>query len=140
MSVKKLRVNKGWSQEHLALISGLSLRTIQRVEAGNTASIETLKALASVFEVDTSKLTKTITIVDKESDEWLEVPLWVSIGLFGVKSRKASIYIEKFCLALGVIGGLAYFAYPPLSILIAFFGSAYWIAICIRWLDNENLW
>lgn len=58
MIVKKLRDKKGWSQEHLAVISGLSLRTIQRVEAGNSASVETLKSLASVFELDISKLTE----------------------------------------------------------------------------------
>src|SRR5690242_2420004 len=32
-------------------VSGTSLRTIQRVEAGATASLETLKSLAAVFEV-----------------------------------------------------------------------------------------
>ncbi len=32
MDLKKLRVEKGWSQEQLAEISGISARTIQRLE------------------------------------------------------------------------------------------------------------
>ncbi|HGP6770839.1 TPA: helix-turn-helix domain-containing protein, partial [Vibrio cholerae O1] len=49
--IKKLRERKNWSQEQLATMSGLSVRTIQRIESGNKASIESLKSLASVFEV-----------------------------------------------------------------------------------------
>lgn len=40
-----------WSQDHLAQVSGLGLRTIQRIETRGSASQESIKALASVFEV-----------------------------------------------------------------------------------------
>ena len=56
MLVKKLRLQRGWSQEQLADISGLSTRTIQRIERGENPSLETLKSLASVFEIDISVL------------------------------------------------------------------------------------
>lgn len=47
-----LREARGWTQQHLADASGLSLRTIQRVEAGEvTASKETLLALSGAFNV-----------------------------------------------------------------------------------------
>ena len=52
MSVKNLRQKKGWSQEHLAQASGLSLRTIQRIESGKRAGLETLNGLAAVFDID----------------------------------------------------------------------------------------
>ena len=52
MIVQKLRLQRGWSQEDLAALSTLSVRTIQRIERGHTASLESLKALAAVFEVD----------------------------------------------------------------------------------------
>ncbi|MEI2814828.1 MAG: helix-turn-helix transcriptional regulator [Burkholderiaceae bacterium] len=52
MLVQKLRLQRGWSQEQLAELSGLSVRTIQRIERGLPASTETLKSLASVFEID----------------------------------------------------------------------------------------
>ena len=56
MLVQKLRLQKGWSQEQLAVLCGLSARTIQRLEAGMPASVETLKAVASVFEIDFNQL------------------------------------------------------------------------------------
>ena len=56
MLVQKLRVQRGWSQEQLAELTGLSARTIQRIERGQNASAESLKAIAAVFEVDLSAL------------------------------------------------------------------------------------
>ncbi|NVJ64963.1 MAG: helix-turn-helix domain-containing protein [Gammaproteobacteria bacterium] len=66
MLIKKLRLQRGWSQEQLAEISGLSSRTIQRIERGENASLETLKSLASVFEVDVSDLTDHYKIQEHE--------------------------------------------------------------------------
>jgi len=56
MLVQKLRLQHGWSQQQLAEASGLSVRTVQRIEAGYPASTESLKSLAAVFEVDFSTL------------------------------------------------------------------------------------
>ena len=56
MLIQKLRLKRGWSQQQLAEAAGLSTRTIQRVEAGHPASVETLKSIAAVFEVDFSTL------------------------------------------------------------------------------------
>ena len=56
MLIQKLRLKRGWSQQQLAEAAGLSARTIQRVEAGHPASVETLKSIAAVFEVDFSTL------------------------------------------------------------------------------------
>ncbi|MBR0868021.1 transcriptional regulator with XRE-family HTH domain [Bradyrhizobium diazoefficiens] len=50
MLIQKLRLQRGWSQEQLAQLSGLSVRTIQRLERGQPASNESLKALGAVFE------------------------------------------------------------------------------------------
>ena len=49
--VKQLRQHKGWSQEQLSELCAVNLRTIQRLEKRGSASPETLKALAAVFEV-----------------------------------------------------------------------------------------
>jgi len=56
MLVQKLRLQRGWSQQQLADLSGLSIRTVQRIENGQPASIETMKSLASVFEIDFTQL------------------------------------------------------------------------------------
>jgi len=52
MILRKLRLQKGWSQEHLAEVSGLSVRTIQRIERGAPSSLESANALAAVFQVE----------------------------------------------------------------------------------------
>jgi XRE family transcriptional regulator, regulator of sulfur utilization len=56
MIVRKLRLKRGWSQSQLAEMAGVTTRTIQRIEQGHRPSMETCKALASVFEVDLSLL------------------------------------------------------------------------------------
>jgi transcriptional regulator with XRE-family HTH domain len=66
MLIHKLRLRKGWSQEELAALSGVSVRTIQRLERGRTASAETLKALAAVFEVDFTDLQEELPMPNKE--------------------------------------------------------------------------
>ncbi|MEZ8102080.1 helix-turn-helix domain-containing protein [Vibrio bivalvicida] len=50
------RKSRAWSQQHLADVSALSLRTIQRVEKEGAGSPETVKALAACFELDASEL------------------------------------------------------------------------------------
>ena len=56
MLIQKLRLQRGWSQEQLTELSGLSVRTIQRLERGQPASMESLKALGAAFEIDFSHL------------------------------------------------------------------------------------
>tara|TARA_B100000780_G_scaffold275669_1_gene242742 strand:+ start:123 stop:548 length:426 start_codon:yes stop_codon:yes gene_type:complete len=140
MIVKTLRVKNNWSQEQLATLSGLSLRTIQRVEAGNKASLETLKSLASVFEINLLKLTEVITVLDKNTNEWTKVPSWVTWGVWGVRRRKAAIQFELSCFFIGVVGFIGSFFEPALVELVVFWGASYWYAASIRWLDNENIW
>ncbi len=50
--VKQMRLDRHWSQDQLAEMSGLSIRTIQRIENGENAGLESLKSLAAVFETD----------------------------------------------------------------------------------------
>ncbi len=54
--MKKLRSEKGWSQEVLAKASGLSVRSIQRVESDGRASAETVLSIASVFDLSPKEL------------------------------------------------------------------------------------
>jgi transcriptional regulator with XRE-family HTH domain len=56
MLVQKLRLQRGWSQQQLAELSGLNIRTIQRIEKGQEPSLESLKSLAAVFNLDFSTL------------------------------------------------------------------------------------
>lgn len=61
--IKRWREERHWSQEHIADLSGLGLRTIQRIETGEAASHESLLALAAAYNVDVMALS-----VDQEAE------------------------------------------------------------------------
>ena len=62
--IKKLRNDRSWSQDHLASASGLSLRTVQRIENEGSCSLESKKALASAFEIKSNNLDLNTTVIN----------------------------------------------------------------------------
>jgi len=56
--VRRLRTERGWSQDQLAIASGLSLRTIQRIEAEGVASMATRVSLAATFGIALAQLSE----------------------------------------------------------------------------------
>lgn len=54
--IKKLRIAKHLSQEQLAEKAKVSVRTIQRLEAGDDASISTLNLVAGALGVEVGEL------------------------------------------------------------------------------------
>lgn len=67
LCVRLFREMRQWSQEQLAEISGLNVRTLQRVEQGQAASLDTRRALARAFEFeDVDALNKPFTIPTAE--------------------------------------------------------------------------
>jgi transcriptional regulator with XRE-family HTH domain len=50
--IVSLRKNRGWSQQQLSTVSGVSIRTVQRVENEGKSSVETIKSLAGAFDTD----------------------------------------------------------------------------------------
>lgn len=54
--IKQMREARAWSQEHLAEVSNLSLRTIQRIESYGSASAESRLAIASALGVPVETL------------------------------------------------------------------------------------
>jgi transcriptional regulator with XRE-family HTH domain len=79
MSFRSLRESKHLSQEQLAEMSRLSLRTVQRVEAGHRVSFASLRALAAALEVDVDSLEREIYTLNKSTDEFVEIPRWVRL-------------------------------------------------------------
>ena len=143
MILKQLRISQHLSQEQLAQMSGLNVRTIQRIESGHNASVESLKCLAAVLNVDIATLTQEQFMIDKNSDNWRQLPLWLK-GWFFFNflslrpTRKQSKRIEVishisgflFCL-LGFIneaalaGGLIMLANAYLFALLTWQGDSY---------------
>ena len=62
--VADLRKRRGWTQERLAEETGLSVRTIQRIEKGEDSSLETLGLVADAFKIEINEL--FIEIEDSE--------------------------------------------------------------------------
>ncbi len=54
--IKAWREERAWSQEHLAAVAGLSVRTVQRLEADGNASLESKLAIAAAFGVEPARL------------------------------------------------------------------------------------
>lgn len=54
--VRQERQRRGWTQQQLAEIADLSLRTVQRVENQSAASNETISSLCAVLEVPREEL------------------------------------------------------------------------------------
>lgn len=55
--VRKLRVDRAWSQEQLAEIAEVTTRTIQRLENEENCSLRTIYAVANAFGIQTGQLT-----------------------------------------------------------------------------------
>ncbi len=71
--IKTLRLQKGWSQEELAEIADISVRTVQRLENGANCSLESAKALASAFDTQADVFLKALpTSQDIPVQEQLE--------------------------------------------------------------------
>lgn len=75
---RMLREARGWTQEHLAVVSGVHVRTIQRVEAGGSASAETLGALAAAFNVAATDVGGPVHVVPVR--EWEQDVLFPDDG------------------------------------------------------------
>lgn len=148
MILKKLREDKHLSQEQLATMSGLSIRTIQRIESGSRASVESLKSLASVLETSISTLEQEIIVIDKTSDKWKSLPLLFrlnfvgsEIGWLGLSRREHWIKGEKqtamFGLALLPFGLLE----PGLVVGgILMLNIAYLLSLVTRKGDQYSIW
>lgn len=61
MSLREARVRRGWSQEQLAAASGVSVRTIQRIEGGRPPGRATTTALAGALGVEPAEVAGTLT-------------------------------------------------------------------------------
>jgi len=66
--LRALRLDKGWSQEQLAAISGLSERTIQRAERGESPSLDTVGALAASFDLSSAQMRDIIQAPQEAPD------------------------------------------------------------------------
>ena len=86
------RDKRAWSQQHLATVTGLALRTIQRIETNGSGSYESVTAIASCLGVPISELRASS---DREQS---------------LRSRPGIAKATGSVVAASLLGGLAIFA------------------------------
>ncbi len=88
--VRAFRTEFGWSQETLAELSGLTPRTIQRLEAGQPSSLDTRRAVGRAFRF--------------EDIDWLSKPLAVPTQE-QLRARREAFEREHLVLAAEPVDG-----------------------------------
>ena len=162
MFIKNLRKKCHQSQEQLAEKSGLSLRTIQRVESGHRVGFASLRALAKTFDINVDLLEQELYSMDNIIKEYKDFPLWLRLyigsGWFSA-TRKEFQKIEIFFVVCALFTASFwcssfYFSYAaaPLSFIEVSIGNligfcsvllllgAYNNSISIRLGDKYDIW
>lgn len=99
IKVADIRKNKGLTQENLADLSGLTVRTIQRLEAGKEVSLTTLNNVANALGV------KVIELFDDFSD--VEVTNLVELDKRRInqsRQRSSEIKLYRNIVIFSIIG------------------------------------
>jgi DNA-binding XRE family transcriptional regulator len=153
MNLRLFREQKLLSQERLAEMSGLSLRTIQRAEAGHTVSYASLRALAACLAMEVDSLEGELCATGRSPDDYVEIPTWVRI-LDGKRwcggpglSRSDLHVVEAFCVGCAVVvfaGSFLVGAHAVANLLrtatVSEVACAYFVSVNIRLGDRYKLW
>jgi len=110
--IKKMRLDRHWSQDQLAEMSGLSIRTIQRIENGENAGLESLKSLGAVFETNIADSDKKVEMeqIRKEEEYVQNVK-----GLYKLLAIAILSLVVPFILAISDSSNWIFFLWILLS-------------------------
>ena len=107
--IQKLRLQRGWSQEQLAMLTGLSVRTIQRIERGQHPSAESLKAIGAVLDVDFGTLREAHMALTADRS----VSADEALALAKVRKLKGFyLHIAEYVLIIGFLAVANIFTHP----------------------------
>jgi uncharacterized membrane protein YhaH (DUF805 family) len=127
----------------LAALSGLNLRTIQRLEAGAKISTESLRALAAVFEVPAETLLVRDAIPDQPALAAMREGVVRGLDFTGTTSRENFWWFQlAIALVLAVAQAISK-SFGPLPMELALLVVLVpWTAACIRRLRDagQNPW
>lgn len=147
-----MREQRHLSQEKVAELSGLSLRTVQRLEAGHRVSYASLRALAKSFEINVDLLEQELYAMKNSADDFVEIPRWIrALNAWPFEgsrlSRKEVHAVEVLCIVMAVIVFAVSFlvtSEATANIVRAgaavAFAAAYLVTVFVRILDSYNLW
>ena len=109
MIIQQMRLQRGWSQQQLADVAGLNVRTIQRIENGQSASLETFKALGAAFNVDFSELQEKAVRQIVSTPEQTEIALAYSHVR---EVRRFWSELISYVLVISLLAALNFFTSP----------------------------
>jgi len=134
-------------------MTGLSLRTIQRLEAGHRVSYASLRALAATFRIEVDVLERELHAMNNSTEDFFEIPRWVRLldgkRWFGGPglSRPDLHLIEAFCVGCAIIlvaGSFVVASNSTAKVLgtIGFLEllCGYLVSVNIRIHDKYRLW
>ena len=88
--LKQARHSKGWTQQHLADASELSLRTIQRLEKTGNIAAESLQAVCAVLDVSPPDLLTQSDARSSEKDMQIH-PTTFKLSLIGTAAGGVAV-------------------------------------------------
>jgi transcriptional regulator with XRE-family HTH domain len=103
--LREERLNRAWSQEQLALIAGLGLRTVHRIEKSGQCSLESLSALAAALELRATDLQRHGVVDSVEAAPAHPAPHTVHANAAN-PSRPSWSNLKRAHLTGGFIGAL----------------------------------
>lgn len=105
--VLQLRTSAAWSQEQLAQKANLSARTVQRIERGESASLESVRTLAAVFDIAAEELLAE-PLRTHFTAPWgrkLQLTTLAFVALFVVIIMRAGPYASWVLIAVLLLAG-----------------------------------
>jgi transcriptional regulator with XRE-family HTH domain len=112
MNVRDLRQSRGWTQDQLAEFSGLSIRTIQRIEQGHRAGFESLKSLAATFEIDWNLLKEPSAMLQSDTANNANDDLIAEIRAEIRRRRGFYIHLSQYIIVIALLFAINLMMHP----------------------------
>ena len=149
--LRQLREIRLWTQEDLAAASGLSARTIQRIEAQGRCSKDSLQALSAAFDVAVMEFIADDDVENVHSNESLKIDRsWVMGPIIGALGglTGCSIALWKLINNIQESNAELSVALPALSFVLfmivfsigfpAFMTYKYWNTSCANYRSSHK--
>jgi transcriptional regulator with XRE-family HTH domain len=135
MRVRELRLAKGWSQAHLAEQSGVSIRTVQRVEQGAHPGLDSLRRLADVLGVGVDELQ---TATGSGPTSFVAAVRHAARHFDDFNGCAARAEFWWFMLAVSLAVGAAAQVAPWVAALVGAVALLPWLAVAVRRLRDAG--
>ncbi len=128
-SVVELRRLQSWSQEDLAAAAGVSVRTVQRMENQGVCSLETIKAIASAFDVRVEEMREE-KVVFRRSKPLEKIRLALKLAINSMLIPYPIFFVFALVIMLMSMEGLM----PELEAML-YIGLAGGVASCYAFVN-----